>query len=100
MKGNKTMRKVLCVIMILAICLSLCGCMSGCQGAARDFGGEVTINLPPNEKLEVITWKEDSLWYLTRPMREDEEAETHVYKQSSEWGVFEGTVTIIETKTD
>lgn len=94
------MRKVLCIIMILAICLSLCGCMSGCQGAARDFGGEVTINLPPNEKLEVITWKEDSLWYLTRPMREDEEAETHVYKQSSEWGVFEGTVTIIETKTD
>lgn len=94
------MRKVLCIIMILAICLSLCGCMSGCQSAARDFGGEVTITLPANEKLEVITWKEDSLWYLTRPMREGEEAETHVYKQSSEWGVFEGTVTIIETKTD
>lgn len=94
------MRKTLCIIMIIAICLSLCGCMSSCQGAARDLGGEITIELPPNEKLEVITWKEDSLWYLTRPMREDEEAETHVYKQSSEWGVFEGTVTIIETKTD
>ena len=94
------MRKVLCVILIVAICLSLSGCMSGCQGAARELGGEVTITLPANEKLEVITWKEDSLWYLTRPMREDEEAETHVYKQSSEWGVFEGTVTIIETKTD
>ena len=94
------MRKVLCILMIIAICLSLCVCMSGCQGAARDLGGEVTIELPPNEKLEVITWKEDSLWYLTRPMREGEEAETHVYKQSSEWGIFEGTVTIIETKTD
>lgn len=94
------MKKILCIIMIIAICLSLCGCMSGCQGAARDLGGEVTINLPPNQKLEVITWKEDSLWYLTRSMREGEEAETHVYKQSSEWGVFEGTVTIIETKTD
>ena len=74
--------------------------MSGCQGAARDFGGEITIELPPNQKLEVITWKEDSLWYLTRPMREGEEAETHIYQQSSEWGVFEGTVTIIETKTN
>ena len=94
------MKKVLCVIMILIICLSLCGCMSGCQGAARDLGGEVTITLPANEKLEVITWKEDSLWYLTRPMREDEEAETHVYRQSSEWGIFEGTVTVIESKTD
>lgn len=94
------MRKTLCIIMIIAICLSLCGYMSGCQGAARNLGGEVTIELPPNEKLEVITWKEDSLWYLTRPMREDEEAEIHIYKQSSEWGVFEGTVMIIETKTD
>lgn len=94
------MKKVLCILMVIAICLSLCGCMSGCQGVARDLGGEVTIELPPNEKLEVITWKEDSLWYLTRPMREGEEAETHVYKQSSEWGVFEGTVTIIESKTD
>ena len=93
------MRKTLCIIMIIAICLSLCGCMTACKGAAPELDGEVTIELPPNEKLEVITWKEDSLWYLTRPMREDEEAETHVYKQSSEWGVFEGTVTIIETKT-
>ena len=56
------MKKVLCIIMIIAICLSLCGYMSGCQGAARDLGGEVTIELPPNEKLEVITWEEDSLW--------------------------------------
>lgn len=94
------MKKILCIIMILTICLSLCACTSGCQGAARDLGGEVTIELPPNEKLEVITWKEDSLWYLTRPMREGEEAETHVYKQSSEWGVFEGTVTIIETRSE
>ena len=90
------MKKILGIILILVICLSL----SGCQGMARDFGGEVTINLPANQKLELITWKEDSLWYLTRPMREGEEAETHVYKQSSEWGVFEGTVTVIETKTD
>ena len=94
------MRKVLCILIVIAICLSLCGCMSGCQGAARDLGGEVTIELPPNQKLEVITWKGDSLWYLTRPMREYEEAETHLYQQSSEWGIFEGTVTVIETKTD
>ncbi len=94
------MKRLLCVLLVLVMCLTLLGSMTGCQGAARDLGGEVTIELPPNEKLEVITWKEDSLWYLTRPMREDEEAETHVYKQSSEWGVFEGTVTIVESKTD
>lgn len=40
---------------------------------------------------------DDSLWYLTRPMRDDEEPETHTFQQSSEFGVFEGTVTIIES---
>lgn len=59
----------------------------------------MTLKLEPGEKLEEITWKDDNnLWYLTRPMREDEEPETHTFKQSSEFGVFEGTVTIVETK--
>ena len=88
-------KKILATIIIIAMCLSI---LTGCQGAARDFGGSVTIELEPNTKLELITWKENSLWYCTRPMRENEEAETHTYQQSSEWGVFEGTVTIIEHK--
>ena len=74
--------------------------LTGCQGAARSLGGNVTLKLKPNQKLEVITWKDDSLWYCTRPMREDEVAETHTYQQSSEWGVFEGTVTIVESKSE
>ena len=56
------------------------------------------MKLEPNQKLEEITWKDDSLWYLTRPMTEDDIAETHVFKQSSNWGVLEGTVTIVESK--
>lgn len=90
------MKKKLLSILLVGVIISTI--LVGCQGAARDWGGSMTIELEPNEKLELITWKEDSLWYLTRPMREDEEAETHVYKQSSEFGVFEGTVTIVETK--
>ena len=74
--------------------------LTGCQGAARSLGGNVTLRLQPNEKLEMITWKEDSLWYLTKPMTEDDIAETHKFQQSSEWGVFEGTVTIVETKNE
>lgn len=72
--------------------------LTGCQSATKSFGGSMTINLEPNTKLELITWKDDSLWYLTRPMTEDDIAETHTYRQQSEFGVFEGTVTIIETK--
>lgn len=57
----------------------------------------MTLELEPGQKLEMITWKDDSLWYLTRPMQDGEEPETHTFQQSSEFGVFEGTVTIIES---
>ena len=85
---------------ITGLCVLSTICMlTGCQGATRSMGGNTTINLEPNQKLELITWKDDdSLWYLTRPMREDEEAEIHTYQQSSEFHIFVGTVTIIETK--
>lgn len=72
--------------------------LSGCQTAAKNFGGSMTIDLDPNQKLEEITWKDDDLWYLTRPMTSDDTAETHTFQQSKDLGVFEGTVTIIEHK--
>ena len=84
------------VFVVLIAALLLTGCD---QAMAREFGGSITLTLEPNQKLEMITWKDDdSLWYLTRPMKEDEEPETHTFQQSSEFGVFEGTVTIVESK--
>lgn len=62
----------------------------------KNLGGTTTIDLEPGEKLEEITWKDNSLWYLTRSMRDDEEAETHHFKQSSSLGIIEGEVIIIE----
>ena len=92
------MKKILIIgIIALLITISVFY-LVGCQGAVKDFGGSMTLKLPENTKLEMITWKEDSLWYLTRPMRENEEAEVHTFQQSSEFGVFEGTVTVVETK--
>ena len=88
-------QKILAVLIAIIICVC---CMTGCQSVTKNFGGSMTLELPPNTKLEVITWKDDSLWYCTRPMREGEQAETHIYQQSTEFGVFEGTVTIIESK--
>lgn len=87
---------IVCVFISVVFALSLCGCE---QTMAKSFGGDMTLTLEPNQKLEMITWKDDdSLWYLTRPMKEDEEAETYTFQQSSEFGIFEGTVTIIEVK--
>lgn len=87
------------ISLLLGVILSI-SLLTGCQGAAKSWGGSMTLDLPKDQKLEEITWKDDSLWYLTRPMREDEEAETHTFQQSSEFGVFEGTVTVIEHKTE
>ena len=81
---------------ILFITMMLC--LTGCHNATRSFGGSMTIELPKGQKLEEITWKDADLWYLTRPMREDENAEIHTFQESTEFRVFEGTVTIIETK--
>ena len=83
------------IILLAIMVLSL----TGCHNTTKNFGGSMTIELPKGQKLEEITWKDDSdLWYLTRPMRKDEVAETHTFQESSEFGVLEGTVTIIETK--
>lgn len=88
-------KKILAALLVVGMMTTM---LTGCQGATKSLGGSMTIELEPNTKLELITWKDDSLWYLTKPMAEDDIAETHTYQQSSEWGVFEGTITIIETK--
>lgn len=86
-------------IIILGLILTTTLLFSGCteQTISREYGGEMTIDLKPGQKLEEITWKDESnLWILTRPMRDDEVAETHTFYEESEWGIWEGTVTIIE----
>ena len=80
-----------CIVYIIYLWLS---------SSNKSLGGNMTLKLEPGLKLEEITWKEDSLWYLTRPMREEEEPETHTFQQSSEFGILEGTVTVVESKEE
>lgn len=83
----------------VAVCMALVAMCSGCeQTMARNYGGEMTMELEPNQKLEMVTWKNNSLWYLTRTMQSDEYPETYQFRESSNFGVFEGTVTIVESK--
>lgn len=85
------------LLLIFLVVMSL----TGCHYATKNLGGSMTIELEPGYKLEEITWKgSDDLWILTRPMKDGEEAETHTFHESSEWGAFEGTVTIVEKETD
>ena len=89
--------KITAAVLIASV-IGIGACTS--QQMAKSYGGSTTIELPINQKLEEITWKDDSLWYLTRPMTEDDIAETHTFQQSSSYGIFEGTVTIIESKDE
>lgn len=85
------------VMSVVALALST-ALFSSCQTVTKNWGGDMTINLKPNQKLEEITWKDNSLWYLTRPMTENDIAETHTFQEQTDFGVFEGTVTIVESK--
>ena len=65
---------------------------------SRKFGGNTTINLPAGQKLLEVTWKENSIWYLTEPMDSDYVPKTKTFKEDSNIGVLEGTVTFVESR--
>lgn len=65
---------------------------------AKRFGGTMQIGLPPNYKLENVTWKNEQMWYLTRPMRVDEKAEIYQFQEKSSFGLVEGSVIFTESK--
>ena len=64
----------------------------------RNWGGSQTINLPPGQKLQMVTFKNVDMWYLHRPMRTNEVPETWTFKEKSNFGAFEGTVTFVESR--
>jgi hypothetical protein len=63
---------------------------------SRRWGGTSTVDLPPGRKLVIATWKDESLWTLTRPMRDGELAEEYEFSERANLGVMEGKVVIKE----
>lgn len=86
------------LILALMASLILAGC-SNTQLGAKYYGGNYTINLPKGEKLIHIAWSEDGdIWYLTRPMHEDEKPEVYKFRADTALDILEGTVTVKESK--
>lgn len=78
-----------------------CFCLfRGCseQSMTRSWGGEMEVSLEPNEKLVEVTWKDDSLWILTKEMTEDDIEENYKFFEKDALGMLEGTVYIKENK--
>lgn len=82
---------------LLVSILSLAACDNT---IAKRFGGTMTVELEQDQKLVNCSWKSgnegDSLWLLTRVRKEGEQPETYKYSEKSTFGVWEGTVTIVE----
>lgn len=84
------------LIFILSILFLVTSCTENSR--AKNWGGSYTIHLPKGQKLIESTWKNSNLWYLTRPMRNDETPETFVFHEDSQYGIVEGEVIFIESK--
>ncbi len=84
--------------LVIVVVLFIANFIFGSNWVSRSYGGETTIKLDENRKLMNVTWKRDSLWILTREMREEEKAESYIYKEDSNFGILQGTIHIVETK--
>ena len=95
----KNMNQLILVVILIIVFCSAVLFFLGFNPVARHIGGNMTVNLPANTKLVNTNWdRSDSLWYLTREMRPDEDAETYTYQEDSTFGVLTGKVTLVEHK--
>ena len=90
------MKRVWIKTITLAIAIFLAIAFSGCNFIAKHWGGTTTVNLEPGRKFVDITWKDNSLWVLTKEMDEDDIAETYYFEEDANFGILEGTVIIKE----
>lgn len=90
------MKKFLILLSIVVVSFLASNCTQNQR--AKSFGGKAEITLPQGQKLLVATWKDDNLWYLTRPVRSDENAETYEFQEASSFGLLNGTYIIHEKK--
>ena len=88
------MKAILTSFIIMSL-LSLAACDNY---AARHFGGTMTVEIEKDQKFVNCSWKgkDGGLWILTRARKDGEQAESYKYSEKSLYGVWEGTVNIVE----
>ena len=72
--------------------------LTGCKSVAKSYGGTISIDVPKGQKVIEATWKDSNVWYLTRPIREDEKPEIFTFQEDSNLGIIEGKVIFRESK--
>lgn len=84
-------------LIILIIPILLTSCTD--NEIARHYGGTEIMNVKENQKVITVTWKEQSLWVLTEPMKETDKPRELLFEEKSSYGLVEGKVIIRESKT-
>ena len=82
--------------LVIALSLVFTGCSQ--QTLVREFGGSMTVELPAGEELMEATWKDDALFYLTRPMSEDYTPTKKIFREKAPYGIMESTITFVERR--
>lgn len=82
--------------LLLISFLSFAACNDSNAGS-RNLGGTMRFDIPCNQKLVNVTWKEDDLWYLTRPMNLSDKPSVLVFQEKSHYGMLQGKVIISES---
>lgn len=74
--------------------LLIAGVLTSCteNQMAKQFGGTMTVDLPPNTEFVNATWKNDELWYIYRPRKEGESIDVITMQENSNFGLVEGKV--------
>lgn len=88
------LRKKTSVVVVLLLFAALAaGCSK--QELARRWGGTTEVELKPGARVVTATWKENSLWILTK---QDPNTPPQRYElaESSSFGLVEGKVVLIE----
>jgi len=75
-------------------------CLTACtkQERAKHWGSDITLQVDPGYKLVEATWKDDNLWILMEPMEDEYQPKTKVFKESSSFGIMEGSITFVERR--
>lgn len=95
-KGKERVKKkIIGGIVLLAVMVFS---LTGCKSIAKSYGGTISIDVPKGQKVIEATWKDNDVWYLTRPMREDEKPEIFTFQEDSNLGIIEGKVIFKESK--
>jgi hypothetical protein len=76
------------IIVVIVASVLLRGCD---QTITKRWGGATSIELKQDEKLEMVTWKDDQLWLQVRT-----DPKTVEFREHSRYGMLEGKVVVKE----